>query len=128
MAFHFIETMKSISKLKENYEFRRAYKKGKSFVSPFLIIYATKNRRGETRLGITAGKKIGGAVQRNRAKRVITAAIRSCIENVQSGYDVIVVARSRILNEKSTSVAEVLKRQFKAAGIWCESQNEQAVN
>lgn len=87
-----------------------------------------KGRRNAVRFGITAGKKVGGAVQRNRAKRVITASIRSCIDNVQAGYDVIVVARSRILNEKSTSVTEVLKRLFKTAGIWCESQNEQVVD
>ena len=120
--------MRSIIKIKENRDFRRIYGRGKSYVAPCVVVYVMKGRKNSVRFGITAGKKVGGAVQRNRAKRVITAAIRSCIENVQSGYDVIVVARNRILNEKSTSVAEVLKRQFKAAGIWCESQNEQAVN
>ena len=110
--------MKSFSKLKENYEFRRAYKKGKSFVSPFLIIYATKNRRGGTRLGITAGKKIGGAVQRNPAKRVITAAFRECLPGIEPGYDFVIVARTRILEIKSTAAAQTMKKLLFAAGIY----------
>lgn len=118
MAFHFIETMKSISKLKENYEFRRAYKKGKSFVSPCFVIYAAKNRCGGTRLGITAGKKIGGAVQRNRAKRVITAAFRECLPGIRPGYDFVIVARTRILEIKSTAAAQTMKKQLSAAGIY----------
>ena len=110
--------MKSISKLKENYEFRRAYKKGKSFASPYLIIYAIKNRRGGTRLGITAGKKIGGAVQRNRAKRVITAAFRECLQGIEPGYDFVIVARTRILEIKSTAAAYTMKKLLSSAGIY----------
>ena len=92
-------------KLKENYSFRRAYKKGKSYVSPYFVIYAVKNRRG-IRLGITAGKKLGCAVKRNRAKRVITAAFRACLPNIPSGYDFVIIARTRILDIKSTAAAD----------------------
>ena len=116
MAFHFIETMKSISKLKENYEFRRAYKKGKSFVSPCFVIYAAKNRCGGTRLGITAGKKIGGAVQRNRAKRVITAAFRECLPGIKPGYDFFIVAQDRILSNKSQHPPRTIKDKASHGG------------
>lgn len=118
MAFPFIEAMSKLIKLKENYIFRRAYKKGKSFVSPFFVIYITKNRRGETRLGITVGKKLGGAVKRNRAKRVITAAFRECMPNIISGYDFVIVARTRILDIKSTAAAVSMKKLLTAAGVF----------
>ena len=117
MAFPFIKAMSKIIKLKENYAFRRAYKKGKSFVSPFFVIYITKNRRGGIRLGITAGKKIGGAVKRNRAKRVITAAFRECLPEIHEGYDFVIVARTRILDIKSTAAAASMKKLLNAAGV-----------
>ena len=120
--------MNSIIKLKENYNFRRAYKKGKSYVSPYFVIYAVKNRRG-IRLGITAGKKLGCAVKRNRAKRVITAAFRACLPNIPSGYDFVIVARTRILDIKSTAAAASMRTLLKSAGIWSEKEkNEQASN
>lgn len=126
MAFPFIKPMNSIIKLKENYSFRRAYKKGKSYVSPYFVIYAVKNRRG-IRLGITVSKKLGCAVKRNRAKRVITAAFRDCLPNIPSGYDFVIVARTRILGIKSTAAAAAMKALLRSAGIWSETkENEQA--
>lgn len=51
---------------KENYEFRRIYRKGKSAVSPQLVIYCQRNRRGHSRLGVSVSTKLGCAVVRNR--------------------------------------------------------------
>ena len=120
--------MNSIIKLKENYSFRRAYKKGKSYVSPYFVIYAVKNRRG-IRLGITVSKKLGCAVKRNRAKRVITAAFRDCLPNIPSGYDFVIVARTRILDIKSTAAAASMRALLRSAGIWSEAkENEQATD
>lgn len=110
-------------KLKENYEFRRAYNKGKSFVAPAFVMYAVKGRKGKVRLGITVSKKIGSAVKRNRAKRVITAAFGNCLKNIAAGYDFVVVARTRILELKSTQVEEMMIKQLKAADMWIESDD-----
>lgn len=118
--------MGSIIKLKENYEFRRAYKKGKSMVSPFFVIYVFRTRRDAARLGITAGKKLGGAVSRNRAKRVVSAAFRECLPGLRAGYDYVIVARTRILEIKSTAAAASMKKLLAGAGLWSEdSGNEQ---
>ena len=64
-----------------------------------------------------AGKKLGGAVKRNRAKRVITAAFRDCAPYIKPNYDFIIVARTRILNIKSTAAAESMLKLFREAGI-----------
>lgn len=118
--------MNSVIKLKENRDFRRAYTRGKSFVAPCVVVYVNKNRYNNVRLGITAGKKIGNAVSRNRAKRVITAAFRYCLPNLKSGYDFVIVARTRVLSSKSTDVAVMLKKQLESAGVWDrEITNEQ---
>ena len=55
--------------LNKNREFTRLYARGKSYVHPHLVLYVAKNRLGVTRVGLTATKKVGGAVQRNRARR-----------------------------------------------------------
>ena len=124
MAFPFIMR---IIKLKENREFRRAYNRGKVFVTPFAVIYVTKNRTGDVRLGITAGKKIGKAVKRNRAKRVITAAFSSVLPDIQNGFDFVIVARTRILNVKSTELALIFYKSLKTAGA-LKNDNEENTN
>ena len=51
------------------------YGRGKSYVHPHCVLYVAKNRVGYTRIGLTATKKVGHAVQRNRARRVMRAAL-----------------------------------------------------
>lgn len=120
--------MNGIVKIKENYEFRRAYARAGSLVSPYFVVYYMKNRTDNIRLGITAGKKIGGAVSRNRAKRVITAAFRGCLPYICTGYDFVIVARTRILSVKSTAAEESLFKLLKKAGVCKSSDNAENTN
>lgn len=115
--------MSNFVRVKENFEFRRAYKKGTSLVTPFAVVYVTKNRTSNIRLGITAGKKIGKAVQRNRAKRVIRAAFRELLPSLIAGYDYIIVARVKILTVKSTVVKDALRKAFASADL-LRTENE----
>ncbi len=114
--------MQNFEKLKQNYDFRRLYTKGTACVTPAFILYFRKGRAGKVRLGLTAGKKIGGAVQRNRAKRVMYAAFSSLLPNIPKGYDFVIVARTRILSQKSTQVAATISKQLSASGIWCDAE------
>lgn len=107
-----------IEKLKINKEFRRAYGRGKSFVSPFVVAYVLPLRGDKVRLGITVSKKIGSAVIRNRAKRVITAAYRECLPHIKGGCDIVMVARSKIVAAKSYDVEAVLKKHLTALNMW----------
>ena len=68
--------MKQTIILNQNRDFQTLYKRGISFVTPFVVIYMRPNRFGVHRLGITAGKRVGNAVQRNRAKRLIRQVYR----------------------------------------------------
>ena len=61
--------------IRRNGEFGRVYARGKSYVNQALVLYVLKTRSKRTRVGLTATKKIGHAVQRNRARRVMKAAI-----------------------------------------------------
>lgn len=115
-----------ILKLKENRDFRRVYNKGKSYVSPYFVVYINKNRFCDIRLGITVGKKIGNAVKRNRAKRLITAAFSAVHPQILVGYDFVIVARTKILTVKSTEVTSSLLKILKSVGMLENNKNEKS--
>ena len=81
--------------LKDNRDFSRLYKRGKSFVSPVLVTYVMKNKNNNLRFGITTGKKVGKAVKRSRARRVIRAAYYELYPDLKQGYDFVFVARGK---------------------------------
>ena len=101
----------------DNCDFRRAYARGKVFTNPALVTYVRKNRAGICRVGITASKKIGNAVQRNRARRVIRAAYLSLPEALSGNYDIVFVARTRTVRAKSTDLIPVIRQHLSAAGV-----------
>lgn len=103
--------------LTRNGEFTRAYTRGKTFVHPQLVTYVFKTRTGKLRVGITTSKKIGNAVTRNRARRVIRAAMAAQLPPGAGGYDVVFVARGRTAGCKSWQVERVMKKHLQAAGL-----------
>ena len=87
--------MKYTVSLKENRVFRRLYAKGRSAVSPTMVLYCRKNGRRENRLGLTTGTKLGHAVVRNRVRRRLREIYRLQEHRLSPGYDSVVVARVR---------------------------------
>ena len=102
----------------ENRDFRRTYARGKSFIHPALCTYVLKGRGQKLRLGITAGKKVGNAVMRNRARRVIREGFRSIVPQIKPGFDIIFVARARTPSLKSTQMAGIIEKSLRRLGIW----------
>lgn len=109
--------MKIVS-LNQNGQFRRLYHRGKSVVTPTMVIYVSKNRLGRNRLGITAGKKVGCAVERNRAKRRLRELFRISQEDLCQGFDFCIVARTYT----GKAPYQKLLRDFRSAvgelGVW----------
>ena len=101
--------LKFTSSLKENYAFRRLYAKGKSAASPCLAVYCRKNRLHHNRLGLTASVKLGHAVVRNRCRRRLREVYRLEKPQLKTGYDIILVARSRT----ATAPWPELQKQFR---------------
>ena len=108
--------MKSTT-LKENKDFRRLYYRGKSEASSCIVTYVMKNNFGETRVGITSGKKIGNAVKRNRARRIIRAAFSSYEGSLKGSYDIVFVARTRTTQVKMQEVEQQMGEQLKRLGV-----------
>lgn len=102
--------------INRNTEFIRGYRKGAVSVQPAVVVYAVKRKRGDTRIGITSSKKIGGAVQRNRSRRVIRRAIRQLNLDMDKSYDLIFVARTKTAAMKSYRVASMIDTALKEVG------------
>lgn len=109
--------MSHYTALNRNGDFKALYHRGKSQVHPALVTYARKNRLGFARIGITAGKKLGGAVQRNRCRRVIRESYRKLHHRVVGGWDIVFVARRRTLEVKSTIILQVMENHLSALKV-----------
>ena len=116
--------MEKIFTIKNNAIFTRMYSKGKSSPQPSVVVYCRKNTNLErVHIGITTSKKMGGAVERNRARRIIREAYRTLImENSEINkqpYNIVFVARKKCF-VKTTRMQNVLcdiKRAFAELGI-----------
>lgn len=100
-----------------NSDFSRAYRRGKNIVHPQVVVYVNKNRVGHTRVGITASKKVGNAVARNRARRVLRHALAEVLSKNTGGVDIILVARGRTVHLKSWQLVKTLRQILPQAGV-----------
>ena len=117
--------MKDIVTLNRNRDFNRMYSRGKSYVTSSLVVYVLRNRQKEVRIGITTSKKIGNAVQRNRARRLFRESCRKIISDVKPGYDIVMVARKRTVQVKCDVVLKALTNLLSEANILKKDEKKQ---
>ena len=110
----------------ENHLYAKAYSKGKRYVTESLAVYVLPDYAANrlmkahplklrtNRLGLTVSKKIGGAVTRNRAKRIMREAYREAIKcrPIKTGFLIVIAARDRATQKKSTDLTKDLIRAF----------------
>ena len=105
--------------------FARAYKKGRSSVQKNLVVYLLKDYRKKAsfRVGFTVSKKQGGAVARNRVRRMlresVQCALKASPELKQSGVSLVVVARSAAFDSgvKTGDLSASFERALKNLGL-----------
>ena len=109
--------MKKQFRLKKPGDFQRVRQHGKAFAHPLVVLIFQPNDQKEIRVGITAGKSIGNAVKRNRAKRILNAAMDKLIPEIQPGHDIVLLARRAANQCKSTELQQTLNYLLDKAGI-----------
>ncbi|MFZ3079574.1 MAG: ribonuclease P protein component [Bellilinea sp.] len=106
--------MKRAFRLRQATDFSRVRRNGKSFPHPLVVLVALPNADGMLRIGVSAGKVVGTAVVRNRAKRQLRASIDQLLASLASGWDLIFLARGPIrdadFDQISIGVRSVLQR------------------
>jgi len=111
-----LDFSKNHTAVKESREFQFLFKKGNSHVTYGFVCYYSANRLGQNRLGVVASKKVGNAVKRNRAKRVIREAFRVAAAKLNSKtdkrYDFVFVARGKTPYLKSGKVLALMEGFF----------------
>ena len=86
-------------RLSRSGEFDRVYREGSSHANRFLVVYSfprSEEQGEELRLGVSVGRKVGGAVERNRIKRALREAFWSLEGELPAGHDFVLVARAEI--------------------------------
>ena len=91
--------MGSYETLKKNIEFQKVYKSGKSYANKYLVMYVLENGTDITRIGISVSKKVGNSIVRHRLARLIRESYRLHADEVMTGFDIIVVARTGLKNK-----------------------------
>ncbi len=112
--------------IKENHLFVKTYQGGKRYVTDTVAVYVLKDLKAGrlrkenpqkeflNRIGFTASTKLGHAVVRNRAKRVMRQAYRDIISDkpLKTGKLIVITAREKIIGASSAEVAKDMKRAF----------------
>jgi ribonuclease P protein component len=104
------------SRLRRSPEFERVRKRGRRLAGEWLVVHVLRTE-GPTRVGFVAGRGVGGAVERNRARRVLKEAWRALAPRAREGNDVLLVARPRTAEAGAPQVFAEMERLLTMTGV-----------
>lgn len=107
-------TFRPAERIRRRAEFQQVYERGVRAHSRYSTLVVLRNESGAGRLGIAATKKLGGAVERNRAKRLIREVFRR--NKIAPGFDVVVIPKRELL-DASLTVLEADYRNLIARAV-----------
>lgn len=127
--------------IKENHLYQKAYAKGKSAPGKYVAVYTLPDRQNHryvkadpchrplNRLGLTTGKKIGGAVVRSRARRLIREAYRLIEEEgaILHGNLIVIAARAKIADASMQDVKKDLRKCLSRVGLIAKAAKEDEI-
>ncbi len=115
-------------RLSRSGDFDRVYREGRSHANRYLVVYSfPRAGDSEPRLGVSVGRKVGGAVARNQVKRMLRDAFWSCAADLPDGHDFVIVARPDMAglatDRGAAGVEQELRAVLAGARIGGDSQS-----
>jgi len=104
-------------RLRRPEEFRRVRSEGRSWAHPLFVLWRAPGTMDGSRVGIAASRRVGNAVERNRARRLLREAVRKLYGRIIGGWDIVLVARSGLLGVGEAQVAVALRSVMERANL-----------
>jgi ribonuclease P protein component len=104
----------------------RVRRSGKSYAHPLVVLYVLKSDAPGTHVGVSAGLAVGNAVKRNRAKRLLRAAMNDLIPLTVTGSNLLLIARSLLPTANVFQTREALSKLLLRAGLLRKSDDVQS--
>lgn len=108
--------MKSCYRLKKNYQYNYVYKHAQSVADRNFVLLFCKSNKTQTQVGFSVSKKYGHAVQRNRLRRQMKAAVSPLMPSVASGFNIVLVPR-KTEQYQFCNIVESVRNLFEKAGL-----------
>ena len=118
--------------IKEHHLYNKAYRSSKRFFGRYICVYVLKDLHAKklqrehpqkivvNRFGISVSKKVGTAVKRNRAKRIIRAAYGELREEIKKGFLIVISAKPEIEGKSSADIAREMRYAMKKLDMLTE--------
>ena len=91
-----------------------------------MVLHVLRRETEDRQFGFVVGKKLGGAVQRNRVRRLLREACRALLPGVPAGWDIVVVARAAAADASLARLTEGMRGLFQRAGVWQHTDDPRA--
>ncbi len=110
--------MQRYQRLRHRDDFRRLRQHGTVWRHPFLILSVISNHRTHNRYGFITTKQLGKAVARNRIRRLLREAMREAHPQLDTGYDMVIIARKASVGQPYETVRAAVHQTLHNAGLW----------
>ena len=105
-------------RLTRSEDFKRVRRSGKSYAHPLVVLIVQTHDQPRVKVGVAAGRTVGTAVYRNRAKRLLREAMRTLIPNIAPGLDLILIARPGLVSATLEDARRALINLLQRAQIY----------
>jgi ribonuclease P protein component len=106
-------------------DFKRVRSSGKSYAHPLVVLVVTSSEQTRVRVGLIASQSVGGAVQRNRAKRLLREAVKPYLPRLRP-TDLLLIARTSLAKANLVQTSEALTTLFNRAKLLIEDETRES--